>query len=250
MADLRQTLSGIGSAKPGEFELQPEAVASKRFNTPAHRAAVWKAVEAAAEDGGEVTAHGMTTPEKTRRVVVGGTAVHWTEGAEDAAAETIASLAEVEVPPQVAAATTRIVHTTQRNKDDGLWEKKYNTPGFRSQATGGDGTTVVYNGQGADPYVLSHEAGHNVATALWGTTAPPAGTRYADAAASEPPVSKYGANSPSEDFAEAFSMYAIGGKYRDGLKAKFPKKYAALKGIFEENAWPARPSTNPPPTAG
>ena len=94
---------------------------------------------------------------------------------------------------------------------------------------GGDGRIVVYNGGLISPAVFAHEAGHNLATQTWGSTRPFSDSDYGKAQAAEKPVSSYGENSPSEDFAEACAMYATD---RAALEANFPRKFAALEKLL------------------
>jgi hypothetical protein len=134
------------------------------------------------------------------------------------------------VPPKVMDAIGQVVHTTQKNKDDAYWEKQYGISNFESAATGGDGGIVVYSGNPVSTGTVAHEAGHNLATKIWGKTSPPKDSEYGKAQQSEKPVSTYGAISSTEDFAEAVKLFV---KSPDEMKREFPKKFAALKQIME-----------------
>jgi Mlc titration factor MtfA (ptsG expression regulator) len=76
---------------------------------------------------------------------------------------------------------------------------------------------------------MAHEAGHNLATRIWGSTEPDKNSEYGVAQQREPAVSDYGSKSSSEDFAEAVKMYS---KDPESLKQNFPLKFAALRKII------------------
>ncbi len=169
-------------------------------------------LKASATPDGSPQLHGMAVPEQMKELKVPGIGpvFQWAAGAEHAALRSIKTLKDNwhTIPEPLRDVQSHVVFSTQRNKDDPHWEKVYNTPGFKSAATGGDGRIVAYDGGGLDAGLFAHEAGHNLATKLWGSTVPPATSEYGQAQQKEMPVSDYGANSPSEDFAEACRKYA------------------------------------------
>jgi hypothetical protein len=132
------------------------------------------------------------------------------------------------ISPGLAKHSNRVILTTQRNTDDDYWAKKYNKPGFRSAATGGTLKTItVYNGTPVSKGTIAHEMGHNLATAKYGSTHPPASSEFYQATLSwEGPPSEYGKNSISEDYAETAMFYEVD---REWLKLNYPLRYRAIK---------------------
>lgn len=199
-----------------------------------------------ARPDGDTPEHGMTVPEMTSEFFHEGVVFRWAEGCERAAATSIRDLLDARekggIPERLWNATGGLVFTTQQNSKDSYWEQQYNSPGFRSHATGGDGRIVVYNGWSTSIDSFNHESGHNLATSLWGDTRPSPSSEYGIAQASEPPVTHYGAKSPAEDFADACKLYGDP-ETREDFKTNFPMKYAALSNLFG-------PQTTPAGTAG
>ena len=185
-----------------------------------------------AVSSGKHLLHGMSVSEDMKTVSIYGIPVHWSAKAERRVAETLLFLLRINRPPEsMLKATDRIVFCNQGNKDDVNWRKIYsNFSG--SAATGGDGTTVIYKGKGIAASHIFHEMGHNFAYKKWGTMNP--GSRYAWAQRLEPPVTEYGKNSPSEEFAEACKLYATDSHSRGSLKRDFPKKFNVLSGLLGE----------------
>ncbi len=146
------------------------------------------------------------------------------------------SLTSGDVPPGLAAATKNVWITRQDNIADVKWAIEYNMPGFQSVATGGKGTIVVYHDTTMTQGVFTHEAGHNLAWAEWGSPHPPPYSFYGGAQKHEPPVTNYAKNAPAEDFAEACRLYCdtkTGG--RNSLKTLYPRKYYELEKLFEKH---------------
>lgn len=170
------------------------------------------------------------------------------------------------MPKALWEANDRIVYSTQRNNRDAYWAEQYNTPDFRSAATGGDGTVVTYN-DAMSLDTFSHESGHNFANKAWSQTRPPKGfkgtkdRKLADKYRQtldektvvvggkqqirvENSVSNYGANDVAEDWAEACMQYADNRKRgatsvsparspRDSLRKRFPKRYDAVQALID-----------------
>jgi len=174
-------------------------------------------------------------PEKLTSVNYRGYQIYYppTSKGRENAAFAINALATGNFPEKLTKSTKRIVFTDQPNKKDEYWAKKYNRPNFKSQATGGDGIVHVYNGGRIPKSTMAHEMGHNVAQSLWGSFHPPESSRYGQAQKKEPPVSKYGASAPGEDFAEAVKLYAVGGETRKAFRLEFPLKYQAVQELLE-----------------
>lgn len=179
-------------------------------------------------DAGDVKEHGMTTPARMRKMDVDGVSFEWEAGTEKQMALTIANLVAKPIPDKLWAANGRVMMTTQQSKDDPHWQKAYNNPDHKSIATGGDGNMVIYNGKAISPSIVAHESGHNLAMKTWGDTKPPYGSDYGRCGY-EPPVSRYGANSRDEDFAEACRMYATD---RENLRENFPSKHDAIHAML------------------
>lgn len=137
-----------------------------------------------------------------------------------------------------------------RNPADAYWERQYNTPGFTSGATAGDGGTHIWNiGTWTHntpvgmAHGLRHEFGHNMSSAVARDGMHDSGQRWAAAGAadeahaaqvtivtikkdahsshqitltSDPSagyprgVSEYGKSAPAEDFAESVRLYLAG----------------------------------------
>lgn len=186
-----------------------------------------------AKNEGTVMTHGMTKPEQMKSFEHGSIKYTFNDDTKDAVESTLReTMFEHELPPALASATKEIVFTKQENKDDAYWRSKY-VNFSKSLATGGNGVVCVYNGQGIGFSELAHEAGHCLAGRLWnGSTSPAPGSAYSVAQAREKPVSSYGANSSSEDFAEACRMY-VDRPYT--LRTEFPNKYQALRSIFGDD---------------
>jgi hypothetical protein len=203
-------------------------------------------------ESGLVQEHGMSKPEEMDHLEVGGIKFHYprTDQGREAAARTIANVVSQahKIPAPLWKATTDVVHGSGRNTADPHWAREYNDPNFRSNATGGDGTTVVYGHEpgaisesrtplpeGPQPARLTtfaHEAGHNFAKNPlgWAGLTPPAGSAYHAAQQKEQPVTEYARNSPSEDFAEAAMMYTV---IPRTFKEKFPLKHQAFHDLME-----------------
>jgi predicted double-glycine peptidase len=185
-----------------------------------------KHMRRAAEPAGKQQVHEMGKPESMVELHIGGTSFKWAKGAEEDAAYSMSTWLKLKVPPKLAAANAEVAYATQRSSKDAYWGKKYGMKDFRTEASGGGGKVCVYDTR-CHGATLAHEAGHNFARATWGDSSPKG--KYAAAASKEPPVTKYGSNSASEDFAEACMLYVT---KRASLKRKFPLKHAALEELF------------------
>lgn len=183
-----------------------------------------------------VKKHGMKKAEKMVSVVVDGVRFTFPPDASLRAAATIQGILDMKegISKALWKANKEIIFSSQRNRSDDYWARAYNSPGFVSVATGGDGKIVVYNSSTLGPGSFAHESGHNLAKKTYGFTDPhegaAKGAAYAKAQKQEPPVTPYGANSGGEDFAEACKFWVLN---RNHLQEKFPQKYAALKELLE-----------------
>lgn len=181
--------------------------------------------------------HSMSNTEPMRSMKIDGVNVMWPVGndiAKRLSAESTAEILSANPPKALWGINKNIVYSTQKNSDDEYWEKQYSMPKFEAAATGGGGTIVSYGGRKMDAGTFYHETGHNVANKLWGDTDPPGNTYYGRSQKVEPPVTKYGANSSGEDFAEAVKLYMGGEKSRGEFKQQFPLKFASLEKHLKE----------------
>lgn len=180
------------------------------------------------------TFHGMSTSETFRSVAFEGLRYHFAEGQSVPVSliDTLRGVAlhHIAIPAQLARHTGDVYLTTQANRDNAHWAAKYNRPGFKATATGGDGGIVVYNGDAIGFGSLTHEMGHNLAAATYGNTDPAPGSQFAQAmASSEPAVSSYGAVAPAEDFAEAVREFVSDGTT---MRVQYPLRYAAIEALL------------------
>lgn len=193
-----------------------------------------KALSNAATAHADTRAHGMVNPESgMKSVKIDKTSWVWNKDVDTTARDSMAKIVAADVPSALLKSNKQVIYSTQKNKDDSFWEKKYRDKGFVSAATGGDGNIVVYNGKGMSVNTFLHESGHNLAFKAWGTTTPPKESSYAKAQAAEKPVSDYGRNSRAEDFAEACMLYGHN-KTRAKFEQDFPMKAAALREILDK----------------
>jgi hypothetical protein len=182
----------------------------------------------------EIKRHGMTVPEAMHFIEMDGYRIHFTAAADNQApiVQTIRGLAKEPPLPPVLASTTRNVYlTSQRNSEDPRWEREYKRPGFKSLATGGDGDVVVYNGESLSTYTLVHEAGHNLATATYGTVTPNPSSDFARAAGAEPPPTAYAAVAIWEDFADSCRLAVLEPAAFD---ASSPLRAAVIRKLFKD----------------
>lgn len=155
--------------------------------------------------------HGMAHAEVLKRLTWNGSVWYYPSSEpRSAIARTFAEIGRhpEELPENLSRHTRQVVFSVQANKNDAYWKVQYNNPHHVSIATGGDGSIVVYRGDKIDRGNLTHEMGHNLAMAKYGSTMPPALSDFGKAATSgEKPTSDYGRNSRDEDFAESVQDY-------------------------------------------
>jgi hypothetical protein len=73
-----------------------------------------------------------------------------------------------QVPADKAALQRGLALLEGANPADSLWAKKFDIPGFHSEASGGFGGTHIWGGQDPKPTTLAHEFGHTVDSHLHG----------------------------------------------------------------------------------
>ncbi len=148
------------------------------------------------------------------------------------------------IPPALRGALKTISVDDGPNPTDEYWAKEYKNPDFTSAATGGNGATNFWHGTKflKEDYFL-HEFGH-----VLGQTYSSKNTMVPDGwedamAADNRSVTRYGENSPTEDFAESFFVYLTlqkGGRVTiadppadlAGFVARWPRRAAILDAIF------------------
>lgn len=178
----------------------------------------------------------MQNTEVMKSVIIGGTEFYWTAKSNhmtEKAAQTILRLASKKTLIPLVKATKTIHFTQQANKNDSEWAKMYNIPNFAAPAIGGAGTICVFSSGNLDDELFAHEAGHNLASKIFGGITPTPDSEYGKAQTEEQPVTNYGRVHPSEDFADACAMYANSDK-REYMRRNFPKKYAAIHNIMND----------------
>lgn len=193
----------------------------------------------------EIDTHGMAQPEKMWSIKSGGLTLHGTGDLTEnhvMVSYFIQTAGKEDFPEEFIKHTKNVYMTSNRSKHDEYWAKEYNSPGFESGATGGDGNIVTYNARGIDRDILTHEAGHNFATARYGKTHPPEDSDYGRAWKEEGlnKLSSYAHNNIAEDFAETARMFfnrdpkTIDIRNHDNLKKDHPKRYAVFKRLIED----------------
>lgn len=184
--------------------------------------------------------HGMAKNEVFTLVEFDGKKIYFTD--IKVAAKSLDELVQGNIPKSMWDSFDHITFSTQKNKFDPYWAKKYKDPNFKSLATGGNGGVCVYNNSPIKVGSLNHELGHNLASKKWGVSSPPPTSSYGLAQKAEGAVSNYAKCSPAEDFAEACRMYAnqvgtLDAAPIEGLVMKtpheilahqFPKKFDAI----------------------
>ena len=128
--------------------------------------------------------------------------------------------------------TKGVYFSRQKNNQDEVWENLYSTPGFASGATGGDGKITVYNGGGLSREMFAHEAGHNLATARYGSPTPDDRSYYATKTKGLPEVSPYASKSIVESFAEDVSRYFDTPIGQKPMKEAHPERYKIIGAII------------------
>lgn len=192
-----------------------------------------------------IASHGMTDAQRMEGAKVDGLELRWDDKAKPRAAQTIARMwledrEGITIPQEVWSATDRLIFTSQRSADDAYWADAYGRPDFKSAASGGDGTVVVYNGRPISLSALAHEAGHNIAAKVYGKTDPGEVTAFKDGVwetirtdfqsiIDEEPVSPYAKINLAEDFAESIRAYVMD---KAGFASKAPKRFAVIDAIL------------------
>jgi hypothetical protein len=198
------------------------------------QAAIAQLVEQHATAAGTHTTHGMTNPEEFRAIDYAGSRWFFAPGTEAKLAEGLDQLMinRQRLPDRLIESTREYWFCTQDNKLDPYWRQRYQNFQF-SNATGGDGNVMVYRQGSLMLRTISHEAGHNLATRLYGTTKPAKDYQKA-IDTGESPVSEYARNSPSEDFAEACRVYVMESWV---LKKNHPERYAVIHKLMTDSTY-------------
>jgi hypothetical protein len=145
------------------------------------------------------------------------------------------------VPSGQLATIKQVEVSPNQNPSDAYWAKKYNTPGFRSAATGGAGGVTTYP-PGSAPYSQSrldsnliHEGGHTYQQELWKDASKKKDWESAMKCDPRSP-STYADNSTDEDFSESMVMYSLskGTKCEETAKTMFPNRYQLLDSYMKK----------------
>jgi hypothetical protein len=177
--------------------------------------------------------HGMTTAESLQSVTIGGMTIHAKSFEPGTPGfRSIYNLAEAgdKFPPKLLQATKNIYLSEQSNSHDDYWRSRYKNF-TESAATGGDGNIVVYKGASIETGLFAHEAGHNLAKSVYGSTSPPADSAYGRAYRASGAVSDYAKNSISEDFAESVRLHV---ESPDSFSEAAPIRSKIVRDILEE----------------
>ena len=187
----------------------------------------------------ETRSHGMTNFESLRRARFANLDVYAANfEAGSPSIESIAKMVEDGwFPDELSRHTEAIIFSSQRNKDDSHWESTYNMTNFLSEATGGDGKVVVYNGFVLPHGSAAHEMGHNLAKGRYGRTDPGMSSEFGRLARASIAPSEYGRNSFAEDFAESVRFYvAYENQLLEGASFKnlHPERWQVIDRLMKE----------------
>ena len=161
--------------------------------------------------------HGMPDEENMWSVKYNGIEFHDGDDLEKSRiVDIIKEMNEKKLPMELVKQTKNIYLSKQRNKKDAYWAEKYNRPGEVSAATGGDGDVVTYGINKVKYSTLTHEMGHNLALAKYGTSKPPEDSDYEKASKEGDHISLYGQVNLAEDFAETVSYMFSDIKFAKG----------------------------------
>jgi hypothetical protein len=221
--------------KPAKGDLRAHAESLLKLKPSEQKGKLVEFIERHKGPAADVKTHGMTAAERMHSIRYGEHTIHFpdTQAGKVAAAGTARGLLlGAPLHPEASRHTKNIYLTTQANSHDAHWEKRYNVKGFQSAATGGDGDVVVYHGAYlGSAGTFSHEAGHNLANARYGSTFPRSSGDFMKAAAKEGPPSQYATNSHAEDFAESVRLYT----HDNAAFAKSsPRRHAVIKRMLED----------------
>ena len=144
------------------------------------------------------------------------------------------------VPTGQLSTVKQVVVSPNRNPKDAHWATKYDSPGFRSAATGGSGGVTMYPtphklAQSRIDSNLIHEGGHTYQSEIWKD----AKTKEAWAEARKKDKlspSTYADKSVGEDMSESLVMYSLskGTKCEATAKKMFPNRYAELDKLMKK----------------
>lgn len=155
------------------------------------------------------------------------------------------------VPPGQLATIQQVVLSPNPNPSDAYWAKQYNTPGFTSAATGGNGGVTHYPLSSAltqdrlDSNTI-HEGGHTYSQELWKDAKNKSDWEDAIKKDDQAP-SQYSESAPTEDFSESLVMYTLakGTPCEAAARAIYPNRFAVFDKLFAP-----KPKAVPAPTPG
>ncbi len=143
------------------------------------------------------------------------------------------------VPGKQLDSIQQVVVSPNQNPSDAFWATQYNTPGFTSAATGGNGGVTFYpsaspSKQAFVDSTMIHEGGHTFASDLWKDAKKKKAWEIAMKKDKHSP-STYADSSTDEDFSESLVMYSLsrGTKCEAAAKKLYPARYKALNQMFK-----------------
>lgn len=184
----------------------------------------------------KIKRHGMAQAEDMKLFQWEGIKFYYSDETKASLAASLADIAaRPAFPDRVKAGTESIVFTTQKNKSDSYWAKKYNQPNFVSAATGGDKQVVVYSKRSAVYGTVVHEAGHSIAAEVYGSATPPLTSDFAETVRLEKEApSRYAKVAIAEDFAESVRLYVDDPR---AFKQLHPQRFAVIDKILNDKSY-------------
>jgi hypothetical protein len=190
-----------------------------------------------------VELHGMSKPELMHSVEFEGIRYHFPADQpldfNHTGATTISRLvSDNPLPKNLTKHTTDVYMSTQAHVGDAAIAKRIDMPEFRAAATAQHGKIVVYRDNVADPYIMTHEMGHNLAEAKYQSAYPDAYSsdfgKLQKASSKEKPPTKYGTVNAAEDFAESVRLHQTD---PETLKRVAPKRYAVIDRLMRDDSY-------------
>jgi len=173
-----------------------------------------------------VQRHGMASADAARYVDYGKTRIWFAEDGPDLR-ETLRMLANSDIPTSLSDNVRELILTPQRDLNDENRSKMYGIP-FRTRATGGDGSIVVYGGGAPSLFTYAHEAGHILAQTEAGQ---PVFAQFSKLhrQGMEPSPTAYGREHAQEDFADSVALFVTD---PTRLLAVAPLRHALLRALL------------------
>ncbi len=146
------------------------------------------------------------------------------------------------VPPGQLSSINQVVLSPNANPSDAYWAQQYNTPGFTSAATGGNGGVTFYPWANSPAQenvdsTMIHEGGHTYSQGLWKD--PKAKSEWESAIkADDQAPSKYSESASTEDFSESLVTYSLakGTPCEAVARAIYPNRFKVLDKLLAPKA--------------